>query len=82
MHLFFQIQNLQLLIFRTMNYALNDVLSSFIISLNPIQNGGWGGGAGRQKVSSISFSLVTSANVGISPKNILTFIFNPFATLV
>ena len=27
-----------------------------------------------------SFSSVTSANVGISPKNFLTFSFNPFAT--
>ena len=29
-----------------------------------------------------SFSPVTSANVGIRPQNFLTFIFNPFATLV
>ena len=28
------------------------------------------------------FSPVTSTNVGISPQNILTFSFNPFATLV
>ena len=26
------------------------------------------------------FSSVTSANVGLSPKNVLTFSFNPFAT--
>ena len=29
-----------------------------------------------------SFSPVTSTNVGISPKNFLTFSFDPFATLV
>ena len=29
-----------------------------------------------------SFSPVTSENVGISPKNFLTFSFNPFTTLV
>ena len=29
-----------------------------------------------------SFSFVTSTNVGISPKNFLTFGFKPFATLV
>ena len=29
-----------------------------------------------------NFSPVTSANVGISPQNFLTFSFNPFATLV
>ena len=29
-----------------------------------------------------SFSPITSTNVGISPQNLLTFSFNPFATLV
>ena len=29
-----------------------------------------------------SFSHVASTNVAVSPQNILTFIFNPFATLV
>ena len=36
----------------------------------------------EQKNPPTSFSPVTSTNVGISPKNVLTFIFNPFATLV
>ena len=44
---------------------------------NPIQDAG-----GRQKGPPISFSSVTSTNVGISPQNFLTFSFNPFATLV
>ena len=29
-----------------------------------------------------SFSPVTSTNIGICPKNFLTFRYNPFATLV
>ena len=29
-----------------------------------------------------SFSLVTCTNVGTNPQNVLTFSFNPFATLV
>ena len=37
---------------------------------------------GNKKALHTSFSSVTSANVGISPKNFLTFSFNPFATLV
>ena len=45
----------------------------FIRCFNPIQDGG--GGANRP-------SSVTSANVEISPRNLLTFSFNPFATLV
>ena len=43
--------------------------------INPIQDGG-------SKRSPTSFSSVTSANVGLSPQNILTFIFNPFPTLM
>ena len=55
-----------------------DVLTTSIIidsifSFNPIQE--WGGGGGD------SFSPVTSKNVAISPQNVLTFSFNPFATL-
>ena len=33
---------------------------------------------GSQKAPPTSFSPVTSTNVGISPKNFLTFSFNPF----
>ena len=52
---------------------------------------GWGGGGGgrpppqRAKNTSppsASLSLVTSTNIEISPKNFVTFSFNPFATLV
>ena len=50
-----------------------------IIPINPIQDGGKGGG---KKASCTSFSPVTSTKVGISPKNFQTFSFNPFATLV
>ena len=35
-----------------------------------------------QKAPPTSFSPATSTNVGISPQNFLTFIFNRFATLV
>ena len=37
---------------------------------------------GKERPAPTSFSPVTSTNVEISPKNILTFSFNPFATLV
>ena len=47
-----------------------------ICSFNAIQDGG---GA---KDSPTSFSPVTPTNVRISPKNFLTFSFNPFDTLV
>ena len=45
------------------------------------------GGRGRQKApppppAPTSFSSVTSANIGISPQNMLTFSFNLFATLM
>ena len=39
-------------------------------------------GVGGKKVPPNSFSLVTSINVGLSSQNFLTFIFNPFSTLV
>ena len=44
--------------------------------------GGGGGGVGAKKPSLPVFFPVTSTNVGISPKNFLTFSFNPFARLV
>ena len=37
---------------------------------------------GYQKGPPTSFSPVTSTNVQLGPLNFLTFIFNPFATLV
>ena len=40
-----------------------------------------GGGEPKRPPTSNSFSPVTSANVGISPQNFLTFSFNPFTTL-
>ena len=42
--------------------------------------GEWGGGGGE--VLPISVSPVTSATVGISLRNFLTFSFNPFSILV
>ena len=38
------------------------------------------GGAKKDPLN--SFSAVTSTNIGLSPQNILSFTFNPFATLV
>ena len=40
------------------------------------------GGGGKKDLPPTGFSSVTSANVGISPQNFLTFNFNHFATLV
>ena len=45
---------------------------------NPIQDEG----SGAQKGPPTSFSPVTPTNVGITPQNSLTFIFNPFPTRV
>ena len=39
-------------------------------------------GGGEKAPAPISFSSVTSTNIGISPQNFLTFRFNPFATLL
>ena len=44
---------------------------------NPIQDG-----RGGKKAPPTSFSPVTSKNVRFGPQNFLTFIFNPFTTLV
>ena len=43
---------------------------------NPLQDG-----EGEQKGPPTSFSPVVSTNVETSPRNFLTFSFNPFATL-
>ena len=53
------------------------MVSGMILTINPIQDGG-----GGQKGPPTSLSLVTSTNIGISPKNFLIFSFNPFATLM
>ena len=45
-------------------------------AFNPIQDGV------AKKTPPTSFSPVKSTNIGISPKNFLTFSFNYFATLV
>ena len=47
-------------------------------SINPIQDGG----GKKSSPPPTSLSPVTSINVGLTPKNFLTFSFNPFATLV
>ena len=41
-----------------------------------------GGGTKGPPPPLISFSFVTSTNIGISQQNFLTFRFNPFATLL
>ena len=41
-----------------------------------------GQGGGGKKVPPTRFSSLTSANIGINPKNFLKFSFNAFATLV
>ena len=46
------------------------------LCFNPIQDGG-----GDKKVPPTSFLAATSANVGFSPKNFLTFSFDSFSTL-
>ena len=52
------------------------------LTINPIQDGGVGRGGQTPHPPTGFFSSVTSANVGISPQNFLTFSFNPFATLL
>ena len=46
--------------------------------VNPIHDGG----GGQKGPLATSFSSVTYTNVGISPKNFLTFSFKPFPRLV
>ena len=56
-----------------------------IASIDTIQDKGmaWGGGELKNLCPpSTSFSPVTSANLGISPQNFLTYSFKPFVTLV
>ena len=45
-----------------------------------LNHSGWGGKRAKSHPPT-SFSSVTSAYVGTGPKNLLTFIFNPFVTL-
>ena len=56
-----------------MNFNIFQYLALYVF--NPIQDGG------AKRPLPISFSPVTSTNVGISSQNFLTFCFNPFATL-
>ena len=48
--------------------------------VNLIQDGG--GGGQKETLTPTSFSPVICTNEVISPKNVLTFSFNPFSTLV
>ena len=63
-------QNLTLLTYQKPTYT------RLLLNFNPIQGGD------DQKSSPTSFSTVNSTNVGIGPKNVLIFSFNPFSTLV
>ena len=61
------------------NFVMDPRFVIYLHSMfNPIQD--WNGGT--QKGPPTSFSPVNSTNVGISPKNFVTFTFNPFPTLV
>ena len=55
-------------------------ISIKLIHVNPTQDGGEPKSAPPS--FSTSFFPLTSTNVGTSPRNFLTFIFNPFAILV
>ena len=57
-----------------------NVKNEFALRLTLFRIAGWG--EGGQKGPPTSFSPVTSTNVEFSPKNFLTFSFNPFPTLV
>ena len=48
----------------------------FLLAFNPTQD------RRGQKESPTNFSRVTSTSIRVSPKNCVTFSFNPFATLV
>ena len=53
---------------------------SIYLTINPIQDGG--GGGGQKAHPPTSYSPATSTNVGFGHQHFLTFSFNPFATLV
>ena len=60
----------------TIPYKKNVIILLIISTLFRM---GGGGGGGSKKALLTSFPPVTSTNVVISPKNIFTFGFNPFA---
>ena len=66
-------------IIRAIISNFDDIIKMEDFDLNPIQDGGGGGGRGTKRPLSTSFSSVTSTNVGFRPKNFLTFSFNPFS---
>lgn len=61
--------------------TLQKVKNPWVLSFNPIQDGGRGGGGGEQKSPPINFSPVISRNLGVSPQKFLTFSFYPFIEL-
>ena len=62
-------------------FKQKNIEKNILIYFNPIQDGGGGGGGGK-KAPPNSFYPLTSTDVGISPQNFLTFIFDPFPALV
>ena len=58
------------------------MITRSIASFNPVQDAGAGALGAKSPPPFTSFSYITSANIGISPQNILPFSFNSFATLV
>ena len=60
--------------YRTAPVAATDFVDTIFYNVNPIQDGG------RAKRPPASFSSVTSANVEVTPRNVLTF--TPFTTLM
>ena len=64
-------------------FKQKNIEKNILIYFNPIQDGGGGGGGGGGKnAPPTTFSPLTSTDVGISPQNFLTFIFDPFPALV
>ena len=67
---------------QVLNYGLNLKKIHKVIQFNHTLDGGKGRAKGAKKPPPISFSPVTSTNVGISPQSFLTLNFTPYDRLV